>query len=104
MFAKEQPDLNWKNPDVHEEFKKTLRFWSDHGTDGFRIDVAHGLAKDLDSVPLADMDPAAVQHVLPADGAFSRCGTVRKCTTSTANGVRCSTSTIRRVSPSARRG
>ena len=71
MFAKEQPDLNWKNPDVHEEFKKTLRFWSDHGTDGFRIDVAHGLAKDLDSVPLADMDPAAVQHVLPADGAFS---------------------------------
>ena len=71
MFAKEQPDLNWKNPDVHEEFKKTLRFWSDHGTDGFRIDVAHGLAKDLDSVPLADMDLAAVQHVLPADGAFS---------------------------------
>ena len=71
MFAKEQPDLNWKNPDVHEEFKKTLRFWSDHGTDGFRIDVAPGLAKDLDSVPLADMDLAAVQHVLPADGAFS---------------------------------
>ena len=71
MFTVEQPDWNWKNPDVHEEFKKTLRFWSDHGTDGFRIDVAHGLAKDLDSVPLADMDPAAVQHVLPADGAFS---------------------------------
>lgn len=71
MFAKEQPDLNWKNSDVHEEFKKTLRFWSDHGTDGFRIDVAHGLAKDLDSVPLADMDPAAVQNVVPTDRAFS---------------------------------
>jgi len=71
LFAKEQPDLNWKNPDVHEEFKKTLRFWSDHGTDGFRIDVAHGLAKDLESTPLADMDPAAVQCVIPADGSLS---------------------------------
>lgn len=68
LFAKEQPDLNWKNPDVHEEFKTTLRFWSDHGTDGFRIDVAHGLAKDLDSVPLADMDPAAVQKQVPDEG------------------------------------
>ncbi|MBM6700064.1 glycoside hydrolase family 13 protein [Bifidobacterium pullorum subsp. saeculare] len=48
MFAKEQPDLDWKNPEVHEEFKTTLRFWSDRGVDGFRIDVAHGLAKDLD--------------------------------------------------------
>ena len=52
LFDKAQPDLNWENPDVHEEFKKTLRFWSDHGTDGFRIDVAHGLAKDLESEPL----------------------------------------------------
>lgn len=55
LFAKEQPDLNWKNPEVHEEFKKTLRFWSDHGADGFRIDVAHGLAKDLDSEPLEEL-------------------------------------------------
>ena len=70
LFAKQQPDLNWRNPDVHEEFKKTLRFWSDHGTDGFRIDVAHGLAKDLDSMPLADMDPKAVQKQVP-DGGFS---------------------------------
>ncbi|WEV72500.1 glycoside hydrolase family 13 protein [Bifidobacterium sp. ESL0790] len=55
IFAREQPDLNWKNPDVHEDFKKTLRFWSDHGTDGFRIDVAHGLAKDFDSRPLEEL-------------------------------------------------
>ena len=55
MFTVEQPDWNWKNPDVHEEFKKTLRFWSDHGTDGFRIDVAHGLAKDLESKPLEEL-------------------------------------------------
>lgn len=55
IFTKEQPDLNWKNPDVHEEFLTTLRFWSDHGTDGFRIDVAHGLTKDLDSMPLEEL-------------------------------------------------
>ena len=45
IFATEQPDLNWRNPEVHEDFKKTLRFWSDRGVDGFRIDVAHGNAK-----------------------------------------------------------
>lgn len=55
IFAKEQPDVNWLNPDIHEEFKTTLRFWSDHGTDGFRIDVAHGLAKDLTSAPLEEL-------------------------------------------------
>ncbi len=54
LFAVEQADLNWKNPDVHEDFKRTLRFWSDRGADGFRIDVAHALAKDLESRPLAD--------------------------------------------------
>ncbi|MDO4916213.1 MAG: glycoside hydrolase family 13 protein [Rothia sp. (in: high G+C Gram-positive bacteria)] len=47
LFAPEQPDLNWNNPEVHEDFKKTLRFWSDRGVDGFRIDVAHALTKDL---------------------------------------------------------
>lgn len=54
LFAVEQADLNWKNPEVHEDFKRTLRFWSDHGADGFRIDVAHALAKDLESRPLAE--------------------------------------------------
>ncbi|HZU93137.1 MAG TPA: alpha-amylase family glycosyl hydrolase, partial [Microbacterium sp.] len=46
-FATEQPDLNWDNPEVREDFLKTLRFWSDRGVDGFRIDVAHMLTKDL---------------------------------------------------------
>ncbi|AKV55831.1 alpha amylase, catalytic domain protein [Bifidobacterium actinocoloniiforme DSM 22766] len=68
LFAKQQPDLDWKNPEVHEDFRRTLRFWSDHGADGFRIDVAHGLAKDLDSVPLDQMDPAAVQQGSLSDG------------------------------------
>ncbi|MFM7775915.1 MAG: alpha-amylase family glycosyl hydrolase, partial [Actinomycetota bacterium] len=40
LFAVEQPDFNWENPEVHEYFEKTLRFWLDRGVDGFRIDVA----------------------------------------------------------------
>ncbi|WP_427019027.1 glycoside hydrolase family 13 protein [Pseudarthrobacter sp. P1] len=51
IFAKEQPDLNWDNPEVREDFLTTLKFWSDRGVDGFRIDVAHALSKDL-SEPL----------------------------------------------------
>ena len=46
-FAVEQPDLNWSHPEVRSDFVKTLRFWSDRGVDGFRIDVAHMLTKDL---------------------------------------------------------
>ncbi|WP_144627480.1 glycoside hydrolase family 13 protein [Arthrobacter woluwensis] len=47
LFAKEQPDFNWDNPEVREDFLKTLRFWSDRGVDGFRVDVAHGMVKDF---------------------------------------------------------
>ena len=46
LFATEQPDLDWHNPDVEAEFDAILRFWLDRGVDGFRIDVAHGLYKD----------------------------------------------------------
>ncbi len=47
IFAPEQPDLNWENLEVRQDFLRTLRFWSDRGVDGFRVDVAHGLVKDL---------------------------------------------------------
>lgn len=46
LFDSSQPDLNWTNPEVREDFEKTLRFWLDLGVDGFRIDVAHGLVKE----------------------------------------------------------
>jgi alpha-glucosidase len=46
LFDVKQPDLNWDNPQVRQEFLHILRFWFDRGADGFRIDVAHGLAKD----------------------------------------------------------
>ncbi|WP_303325191.1 glycoside hydrolase family 13 protein [Actinomyces radicidentis] len=47
VFAPEQPDLNWDNPAVREDFEETLRFWCDRGVDGFRVDVAPGMAKDI---------------------------------------------------------
>jgi alpha-glucosidase len=43
---KEQPDLNWRNPEVRTAMLDVLRFWLDRGVDGFRIDVAHILMKD----------------------------------------------------------
>jgi len=46
LFLPEQPDLNWRNPAVLEEFESILKFWLDRGIDGFRIDVAHALIKD----------------------------------------------------------
>ena len=46
-FAAEQPDLNWENEEVRADFRHTMRFWADRGVDGFRIDVAHGLRKDM---------------------------------------------------------
>ncbi|MEW9550268.1 glycoside hydrolase family 13 protein [Nonomuraea sp. NPDC050783] len=45
LFAPEQPDLNWDNPEVRAEFRDILRFWLDRGVDGFRVDVAHGMIK-----------------------------------------------------------
>ncbi|MFE4514666.1 glycoside hydrolase family 13 protein [Kitasatospora sp. NPDC056783] len=45
LFAPEQPDFNWENAAVADEFRSILRFWLDMGVDGFRIDVAHGLVK-----------------------------------------------------------
>ncbi len=45
IFDVTQPDLNWENPEVWEEFRSVLRFWLDRGVDGFRVDVAHGLVK-----------------------------------------------------------
>jgi len=46
LFAREQPDLDWRNPEVLAEFEQVLRFWLDRGVDGFRIDVSDALIKD----------------------------------------------------------
>ncbi len=47
-FLKEQPDLNWRNPDVRAAMMDVLRFWLDWGVDGFRIDVLWHIVKAAD--------------------------------------------------------
>jgi alpha-glucosidase len=48
LFLPEQPDLNWRNPEVVAAMHDTLRFWLDRGVDGFRVDVVHALIKRAD--------------------------------------------------------
>ncbi|WP_062350023.1 glycoside hydrolase family 13 protein [Herbidospora yilanensis] len=48
LFAPEQPDFNWTNPEVHQEFHDVLRFWFDRGVDGIRIDSAAVLVKNFE--------------------------------------------------------
>jgi alpha-glucosidase len=45
-FLKQQPDLNWRNPDVRQAMFDAMRFWLDRGADGFRVDVLWLLIKD----------------------------------------------------------
>jgi len=66
-FAPEQPDWNWSNPEVRADFRRTLRFWADRGVDGFRIDVAHYLTKDLTGVLPTQAELEATQDL--TDGA-----------------------------------
>jgi alpha-glucosidase len=65
-FLKEQPELNWRNPDLERAMHDTLRFWLDRGIDGFRVDVAHFIMKDpeMRSNPLSRLEaaPAKEKH------------------------------------------
>ena len=45
-FLKEQPDLNWRNPELRAAMHDVLRFWLDRGVDGFRVDVIWHIVKD----------------------------------------------------------
>jgi alpha-glucosidase len=45
-FLEDQPDLNWRNPEVRDAMHNVMRFWLDRGVDGFRVDVLWHLAKD----------------------------------------------------------
>jgi len=65
LFDSTQPDFDWDNPWVREQFRDVLRFWLDRGVDGFRVDVAHGMIK---AAGLPDYTP-------PADGGSMGGGT-----------------------------
>lgn len=45
-FLPQQPDLNWRNPEVREEMEKIMRYWLSIGVDGFRVDAASHLFED----------------------------------------------------------
>jgi alpha-glucosidase len=45
-FLAEQPDLNYRNPEVRRAVEDIIRFWLDRGVDGFRVDVIHKMIKD----------------------------------------------------------
>ncbi len=75
LFAPQQPDLDFTNPEVVADLETTMRFWLDRGVDGFRIDVAHGMAKPEG---LPDMLPTADTGLLadhgPGDHRFDQDG------------------------------
>lgn len=62
LFAPEQPDFNWENPQVKEYFEGVLRFWLDRGVDGFRIDVSDALIKDRSWPNTPDGSPVIPKH------------------------------------------
>lgn len=69
-FLKEQPDLNWRNPDLQQAMLDTMRFWLDKGVDGFRVDVMWHMIKDAefrDNPPNPDYQPhqATYEQVIP---------------------------------------
>ncbi|MBN1921032.1 MAG: alpha-glucosidase [Anaerolineae bacterium] len=46
FFLKEQPDLNWRNPEVQAAMWDAVRFWLDMGVDGFRLDAIGTIFED----------------------------------------------------------
>jgi alpha-glucosidase len=70
QFVKEQPELNWRNPEVKQALFDVLRFWLDRGVDGFRMDVVGHIFKvaDFRDNPINEnADPN-----LPENDLFSR--------------------------------
>jgi alpha-glucosidase len=68
-FYPEQPDLDWRNPEVLEAMQGVVRFWLERGVDGFRIDAIDRLLKDPQ---LRDDPPARGPFALPLPQEYSR--------------------------------
>ncbi len=69
-FLKEQPDLNWRNPEVQQAMLDAMRYWLDRGVDGFRVDVMWHMIKDAqwrNNPPNPDYRPhlATYEQLLP---------------------------------------
>jgi alpha-glucosidase len=64
-FYPEQPDLDWRNPEVVRAMQDVVRFWLDRGVDGFRLDAVNVIAKDAE---LRDDPPASGDFPFPLVG------------------------------------
>ena len=64
-FYPEQPDLDWRNPEVVAAMQDVVRFWLSHGVDGFRLDAVNVIVKDAE---LRDDPPATGGFPLPLVG------------------------------------
>jgi alpha-glucosidase len=74
QFVKQQPDLNYRNPDVLKAMLDSMRFWLDRGVDGFRVDVIGLMMKDplfRDEPPNLEWDGinpfASLKHIYTAN-------------------------------------
>lgn len=54
QFSKQQPDLNWQDPDLRNEIYKMMNFWIDKGIGGFRLDVIDLIGKNPDTMQMAN--------------------------------------------------
>ena len=64
-FYADQPDLDWRNPEVVRAMQDVVRFWVERGVDGFRVDAIHRAVKD---VQLRDDPPRTAPYPLPLRG------------------------------------
>ncbi|HHW73348.1 MAG TPA: alpha-glucosidase [Firmicutes bacterium] len=78
LFAKNQPDLNYRNPKVLEEVKDILRFWLDKGVAGFRCDVINLIWKSSLADGRRRIGLTGLEHYLSQEGCHEILRTLRR--------------------------
>lgn len=71
-YAKEQPDLNWENPQVRQEIYDAMLYWKEAGVDGWRLDVITSISKDWAFPDNQEVSSTANQHNGPRMHEFIR--------------------------------
>jgi oligo-1,6-glucosidase len=74
LFARQQPDLNWENPQVRRAVHTMMRWWLDRGVDGFRMDVVNLLSKAVGPDGALPDGPVREGHVFGSAFEFVNCG------------------------------
>ncbi len=66
-FAKEQPDLNWENPQLRKEIKEMMKFWQQKGIAGFRVDAIGNLKKSKETFMIGTLPPDGDDGMVSVD-------------------------------------